>query len=51
MCILNIIGKLKDNHTIELIDKDGNSEFVTSEYIVIAVGSRPSFPNDIPNVK
>ncbi|CAD8131219.1 unnamed protein product [Paramecium sonneborni] len=47
----NKLGKLKDDHTIELIDKDGQSGFVTAEYIVIAVGSRPSFPNDIPNVK
>jgi thioredoxin reductase (NADPH) len=41
---------LKDNHTVELIGEDGKSEFVTSEYIVIGVGSRPSFPTDIPNV-
>ena len=45
----NKLGKLKDAHTVELIDKNGQSEFVTAETIVIGVGSRPSFPSDIPN--
>ncbi len=45
----NKLGKLKDAHTVELIDKEGKSEFVTAETIVIGVGSRPSFPTDIPN--
>ena len=47
----NKLGRLRDAHTVELIDKDGSIETVTSQYIVLAVGGRPSYPNDIPNAR
>lgn len=39
-----------DPHTIELTDKKGAKEHVTSRYFVVAVGGRPSYP-DIPGAK
>lgn len=40
----------EDKHTINLEDKKGKVETVTANYIVIAVGGRPSYP-DIPGAK
>lgn len=37
----NALAKLVDKNTIELTDKNGNVEKVTSQYILIAVGGRP----------
>jgi len=47
----NKLGKLRDAHTIELISADGSIETVTAEYVVIGVGSRPTYPIDLPNAK
>jgi thioredoxin reductase (NADPH) len=44
------LAKLIDSHTIELTDKKGNVEKVTSKYILICTGGRPSYPN-IPGAK
>ena len=46
----NKLAKLIDSHTIELTDKKGNVEKVTSKYILICTGGRPSYPN-IPGAK
>ena len=47
----NALASLVDNHTIMLKDKKGKEETITAKFILIAVGSRPSFPDDIPNVR
>lgn len=47
MVYYNKFAKLKDNHTIELTDKDGNVETVTAENIIISVGSRPTFLKNV----
>lgn len=47
----NKLGRLRDAHTVELLAADGSLEVVTSEYIVIAVGSRPTFLPNIPESK
>jgi thioredoxin reductase (NADPH) len=47
----NKLAKLRDAHTIELVDKDGVVETVTAETVVLAMGSRPTYPIEIPNVK
>ena len=40
----NYLAKLVDNHTISLLNKDGQEmKRVTSEHILVAVGGRPSF--------
>lgn len=39
-----------DPHTIQLVDKKGKTEMVTSNYVVIATGGRPLYP-DIPGAK
>ena len=44
----NCLGKLIDNHTIELTDRKGNKKTITSKYILVAVGGRPSF---LPNIE
>lgn len=56
----NKLAEFVDPHTvkvfcplwlIQLTDAKGNSELVTSKYFLIAVGGRPSFPTNIPNVE
>lgn len=44
---LNKLGKVIGKNTVELTDKDGKVETVTSKYIVIAVGGRPYIPDNI----
>lgn len=38
-------------HEIELTDSNGTIEKVTSNFICIAVGGRPNFPQDVPNIE
>lgn len=46
----NKLAKFKSKNEIELVDADGNSEIVTADHVVIAVGGRPTYP-DIPGAK
>lgn len=39
-----------DPHTVQLTDKKGKTELVTSQYFVVAVGGRPTYP-DIPGAQ
>lgn len=50
---INALAKFEDSHTISyfLKGKNGGNKVVTSENIVIAVGGRPSVPDDIPGAK
>ena len=41
-------GKLVDPHTIEVKSKDGSTRRVTGKYILIATGSVPARPKNIP---
>lgn len=34
-----------------MIDKDGKIEFVKSKFILIAVGGRPNYPDNIPEIE
>jgi thioredoxin reductase (NADPH) len=43
----NRLGRVVDKNTVELKDKDGNIETITSRFIVIAVGGRPYIPDNI----
>lgn len=45
------MAKLVGPNRIELTDAKGNTETVTSKDILIAVGGRPSFLPDIPDVE
>lgn len=45
----NKLAEFVDSHTLKLTDSKGNVEEVTSKYILIAVGGRPSFP--LPNIE
>ncbi|EDW73246.2 LOW QUALITY PROTEIN: uncharacterized protein Dwil_GK16764 [Drosophila willistoni] len=47
---VNSKGAFFDDHTIEFVPKCGKRYIVTSEYIVVAVGGRPRYP-DIPGAK
>jgi dihydrolipoamide dehydrogenase len=39
-------GELFDSHTVVITDEQGKKQTVTSEYIILATGSRPSFPGN-----
>ena len=39
-------GELFDPHTVVISDELGKKQTVTSEYIILATGSRPSFPGN-----
>jgi pyruvate/2-oxoglutarate dehydrogenase complex dihydrolipoamide dehydrogenase (E3) component len=39
-------GELFDPHTVVITDELGKKQTVTSEYIILATGSRPSFPGN-----
>mmetsp|Transcript_4704 Transcript_4704/g.10453 ORF Transcript_4704/g.10453 Transcript_4704/m.10453 type:complete len:638 (-) Transcript_4704:463-2376(-) len=39
---LNMLGKFKDAHTVETVDKKGNVGSITASRFLIAVGGRPS---------
>lgn len=43
----NKLGRIVDKNTVELKDKDGNIEIISSRFIVIAVGGRPYIPDNI----
>lgn len=45
----NKLAEVVDAHTIKLTDAKGKEEQVTSKYILIAVGGRPTLPTNIPN--
>lgn len=47
----NALGKIVGPNTIELSDKDGKKTKVTSKYILIAVGGRPTFLDDIKDCR
>ncbi|XP_028405063.1 thioredoxin reductase 2, mitochondrial-like [Dendronephthya gigantea] len=44
----NANGAFQDNHTIKATSKDGKEMFITAENIVIAVGGRPKYPENVP---
>lgn len=46
----NCEARLKDQHTVQLTDHEGNSQDITSKYIIVAGGSRP-IHLPIPNAK
>lgn len=37
-------------NTIELVDGEGGKEVVTAKHVLIAVGCRPTIPDDIPDL-
>jgi thioredoxin reductase (NADPH) len=45
------LAKLVGKNEIELTDAKGQVEKVTAKYICVAVGGRPNFPNDVPNIE
>ncbi|EGR29300.1 thioredoxin and glutathione reductase family protein, putative [Ichthyophthirius multifiliis] len=45
----NSLATLFDKNTVELTDKKGEKTKITSKYILISVGGRPTFLDDIPN--
>eukprot|EP01135_Chromosphaera_perkinsii_P004544 Nk52_evm14s288 gene=Nk52_evmTU14s288 len=47
---LNAYGSLIDNHTIKTVDKKNKEATITSKYIAIATGGRPTIP-DIPGAR
>ncbi|CAD8202060.1 unnamed protein product [Paramecium pentaurelia] len=47
----NKLAELEKSNIVKLIDKDGGIEFVKSKYILIAVGGRPSYPDNIPEIE
>lgn len=46
----NKLAELIDANTIKLTDNKGQIETVTAKNILIAVGGRPSYPENIPNI-
>ncbi|CAD8144411.1 unnamed protein product [Paramecium octaurelia] len=47
----NKLAELIDANTIKLTDNKGQIETVRAKTIVIAVGGRPSYPDNIPNIQ
>lgn len=47
---INALAKLKDAHSIELTDKNGQVSAVTAKYILLAMGGRPVILN-LPGAK
>ncbi|KAL4439328.1 hypothetical protein ABPG74_016991 [Tetrahymena malaccensis] len=47
----NAFASLKDKNTIELEDINGNKTQVTSKYILLALGGRPKYLEEIPNIR
>jgi thioredoxin reductase (NADPH) len=43
----NSYGSFVDDHTILATDQHGNQKYLTSKYIVLAVGGRPSYPTEV----
>jgi NAD(P) transhydrogenase len=46
--VLHGAARFVDEHTIELVETGGGSRRVTAEYFLVATGSRPWHPPDIP---
>jgi NAD(P) transhydrogenase len=46
--VLHGAARFVDEHTIELVETGGASRRVTAEYFLVATGSRPWHPPDIP---
>ncbi|XP_019857476.1 PREDICTED: thioredoxin reductase 2, mitochondrial-like isoform X2 [Amphimedon queenslandica] len=47
----NCFGRFVDNHTIEATDKNGKKMSLSADNIVIAVGGRPAFPDQVPGAR
>ena len=47
----NKLASFVDKNTIELTDHEGKKEQITAKVIFIAVGSRPTIPDDIPDLE
>lgn len=41
----NSLAELDSDHKIKLTDKEGKVEYASAEYIIIAVGGRPTYLN------
>ena len=48
---LNAFGVLKDKHRVLTTNKAGKTKEITGKYIVIAVGGRPKYPDDIKGAR
>ncbi|KAK3699596.1 hypothetical protein QZH41_014309, partial [Actinostola sp. cb2023] len=48
---LPALGSFVDPHTIKAVGRTGQEEILTAENIVIAVGGRPRFPDNVPGAK
>lgn len=46
--VLEGVAYLEDAHTVRLVDQSGASELISGRFILIATGSRPRRPTDIP---
>jgi thioredoxin reductase (NADPH) len=46
----NKYARFVDAHTLELTDAQGEKETVTAKHVLIAVGSRPTIPDDISDL-
>jgi len=48
---INSLGKVIDPHTVEYTDSKGNICRRTAAHIVVAVGGRPKYPENVPGAK
>lgn len=48
---INAYGSLVDAHTVKTVDRKGREKEITADKILIAVGERPKYPDNVPNVK
>jgi thioredoxin reductase (NADPH) len=48
---INGYGSLVDKNTVKSVDRKGREKMITAEKIIIAVGERPKYPANIPNVQ
>ena len=46
--VYNGTGTFEDEHTVKILDYDGVSHILSGEFIVIATGSKPDRPSNIP---
>jgi len=46
--IVHGVGRFADAHTVEVVGPDGSTRLLTAPHIVVATGSRPYRPADIP---
>ncbi|CAB3994079.1 thioredoxin reductase 2, mitochondrial [Paramuricea clavata] len=47
----NAKGSFQDKHTIKATAKDGQETIITTENVVIAVGGRPRYPDNVPGAR